>query len=137
MKSFLLDSSALIALVISDHEHHQRVSEWFQNTQSRFALCPITEGALGRYLLRTGESAAGVAHLLTLLHDHPRIEFWPDSISYLDVPLMGLRGHRQLTDAYLVALAASRKARLATLDIPLAATWPKQALLIPDSSTAQ
>lgn len=128
----LLDASTLIALVVSEHEHHDRASEWFQQvTESGVALCPITEGALGRFLLRTGESPAGVAQLLTTLHDHPAVDFWPDSISYLDVPHARIRGHRQLTDAYLVALAASRKAMLATLDRPVAATWPEHVLLIP------
>ena len=129
----LLDASVLIALVVSEHEHHDRASEWFQQVaEPGVALCPITEGALGRFLFRTGESAAGVAQLLAALHNHPSVDFWPDSISYVDVPLSRIRGHRQLTDAYLVALAASRKAVLATLDRPLAATWPEHVLLIPD-----
>lgn len=70
----LLDASTLIALVVSEHEHHDRASEWFQQA-----------------------SEFGVAHILTTLHDHPAVDFWPDSISYLDVPLPRIRGHRHLT----------------------------------------
>ena len=45
-------------------------------------------------------------------------EFWPDDLEVsraipVDLPLVG---HRQVTDAYLVALAASRGGVLATLD---------------------
>ncbi len=46
-------------------------------------------------------------------------QFIPDDISLLDEALIDSRallGHRQLTDAYLLALAVSHDARLVTLD---------------------
>ncbi|MGL5928860.1 MAG: hypothetical protein ACRCY8_08000 [Dermatophilaceae bacterium] len=49
------------------------------------------------------------------------VEFWPDSISDADVDPADIRGHRQVTDSYLLALAESRGARLATFDAALAA----------------
>jgi toxin-antitoxin system PIN domain toxin len=126
---YLLDSNAVIALVISEHEHHERVAAWTKSVD-RLALCPITEGAMVRFLIRGGETAATASQLLTELHRSPRIEFWPDSISYADVALEHVTGHRQVTDAYLAALAASHAARLATLDAALAGTLVETVELI-------
>ena len=53
----LLDAGALIALVIAEHGHHRRVTAWVMQAD-RIALCPITEGAMVRYLIRVGETAA-------------------------------------------------------------------------------
>lgn len=60
----------------------------------------------------------------------PGYEFWPDRLSYLDVALGRARGHRQVADAYLVSLAASRGGVLATLDQGLAAEFPEALLLV-------
>lgn len=127
---YLLDANALIALVVADHEHHQRVAAW-AGTVARIAVCPIVEGGLVRFLVRIGESCAAATALLTALAAADRCEFWPDSMSYVDVALDHVVGHRQVTDAYLAALAASRGARLATLDEGLAAALPDRVLLIP------
>jgi uncharacterized protein len=51
---------------------------------------------------------------------HPRHEFWSDNESFEAVPVRGVIGHRQVTDAYLAHLARSRKGRLATFDQGLA-----------------
>ena len=118
--SCLLDANAVIALVIAEHEHHDRVAAWITQAD-RIALCPITEGAMVRYLIRVGETTATTSQLLAALRQSPRVDFWPDSISYTDVALEHVTGHRQVTDAYLASLAASHQARLATLDQALAA----------------
>ena len=47
--------------------------------------------------------------------------FWPDQISYATVRWGGVIGHRQVTDAYLVALAQHHNGRVASLDRGLAA----------------
>lgn len=128
--SYLLDANAVIALVIAEHEHHARVTAWITRAD-RIALCPITEGAMVRYLIRVGETAATASQLLTALRQSPRVDFWPDSISYTDAALEHVTGHRQVTDAYLVSLAASHQARLATLDEALAAELGETVDLIP------
>lgn len=114
----LLDANVLIALVVAEHEFHDRASSWV-STVGRVAVCPITEGAVARFLLRVGESSQTVAALLSALRD--RCEFWPDAVSYADMDFSGIRGHRHVTDAYLAALARSRGAKLATFDEALAA----------------
>ena len=130
MSTFLLDANVLIALTVVEHQHHDRSSGWIARV-SRFAVCPIVEGALFRFLLRLGESTHTATAVLAGVRGHPQCEFWPDSLSYIDVDLTTVRGHRQVTDSYLVSLARARGGILATLDSPLADRYPDHSLLLP------
>jgi predicted nucleic acid-binding protein len=54
---------------------------------------------------------------------HPLHEFWPDGASVLDaraVDASRVHGPRQLTDVYLLALAAAHGGRLVTFDRAIA-----------------
>jgi uncharacterized protein len=127
---FLLDASAVIALTLSDHEHHDRAAAWAVGVD-RFALCPVVEGALVRFLLRLGQTQQVASSLLDSLYASGRFDFWPDEISYREADLLHVRGHRQVTDAYLAALAARHGAVLATFDEALVRTLPNRTQLIP------
>ena len=129
---YLLDANVLIALTVEEHEHHERSTTWAA-TADRFAVCPIVEGALVRFLLRLGESAATAADMVQRIHVLPSCEFWTDSISYADADLDHVVGHRQVTDAYLVSLARTHSAALATLDAGLASSVPDHTVLLPVS----
>jgi predicted nucleic acid-binding protein len=68
----------------------------------------------------------GVIQRLAEATQHPAHEFWADSISLVQNTLVNWRrlsGPRQLTDAYLLAMAVSRDGRFVTLDskVPLTA----------------
>jgi hypothetical protein len=129
--TYLLDANVLIALTVADHEHHARASAWASGI-TRFAVCPVVEGALVRFLVRVGESGGVARQVLDAVQALPACEFWPDSLSYAEADLDGIRGHRQVTDAYLVSLAADRAdARLATLDEALVQSRSERTLLIP------
>jgi toxin-antitoxin system PIN domain toxin len=131
--TYLLDANVLIALTVAEHEHHQRALAWVA-TIDRFAVCPIVEGALVRFLVRLGESPEAARQVLRAVHSVAGFEFWADSVSYSDADLGQIRGHRQVTDAYLVSLAASHPdALLATLDMGLAQAAPGQTQLLPIS----
>jgi toxin-antitoxin system PIN domain toxin len=130
--TYLLDANVLIALTVAEHEHHDPASRWAAGVE-RFALCPVVEGALVRFLVRIGESATAATRLLRAVHELPRCELWPDSISYVDADLGHVRGHRQVTDAYLATLATSRGGLLATLDQALARELPGSVAAIPSS----
>ena len=130
MTPHLLDANVLIALAVEEHDHHDRVSRWASGVD-RFALCPIAEGALIRYLIRIGEQLATATELLARMRAMPGVDFWPDSISYAEVDLSVVRGHSQVTDAYLVGLATANAGILATLDEGLAQEWPDAAFLLP------
>ena len=130
MTTYLLDANVLIALTVEEHEHHAPVAAWIRGVD-HVALCPIVEGSLIRFLVRIGESASVAVEVLRLLYAIPSCEFWPDSVTYVQADLSGIHGHRQVTDAYLVALVASRpEARLATLDRALAQLRPDLTALI-------
>ncbi len=130
MTTFLLDSNVLVAMTIEEHEHHERVVRWLTGIAS-FAVCPTVEGALARFLMRIGERPGTVAAVLDRIRRHDRCTFWPSDLSYGDVDLGDLRGHRQVTDGYLAALAARRSGLLATLDEALVTLRPTQTQLIP------
>lgn len=132
MTTYLLDANVLIALTVSEHEHHDRAAVWAAGIE-RFAICPVVEGALVRFLVRTGETPSVATTLLRAVHALPGCEFWPDSLSYADAPLDHVRGHRQVTDAYLAGLAAAGGDRsgLATLDEGLARELPELTVLVP------
>jgi uncharacterized protein len=129
--TYLLDANVLIALTVAEHEHHERASAW-ASTIDAFALCPVVEGALVRFLVRIGESAHVAQEVLRAVHALPGCEFWPNSLSYVATDLDHLRGHRQVTDAYLASLAAAQTdSVVATLDEGFARSLPDRAVLIP------
>jgi uncharacterized protein len=96
-----------------------------------FVTCPITQGSLVRTLLRDGQSADTALTVVAAIARNPRHKFWPDDLAYSDVPMRGVIGHRQVTDAYLAQLARVRDGRLATLDRGLANLHSDIADLVP------
>jgi toxin-antitoxin system PIN domain toxin len=127
----LLDANVLIALLVTDHVHHDVAEEWFAGSENNFATCPVTEGSLLRLLIREGQSADDAQAVLDALKDSERHEFWPDSVSYSDVPMNGVLGHRQVTDSYLAQLTRARGGRLVTFDQGLAGLHTDIADLLP------
>ena len=136
---YLLDANLLIALCMPEHVHHEDAMRWLASLgeiareHPTLALCAITEGALVRHTLRDNP-VAGIANaiaLLTAVKAWPGCQFWGDSLSYVDIDWRGVIGHKQVTDAYLVALAKSNNARLASFDRGLAALRPDLVGLVP------
>ena len=128
----LLDGNVLVALTDAAHVHHEQAAAWFTNSGHLFATCPITHGTLLRMLLSLGGAPDIQAALAVLgaLTSHARHRFWPDDIGYGAVLTRGLQGHRQVTDAYLAALARHHHGRLVTFDRGLAALHGDVATLI-------
>ena len=77
MTTYLLDANVLIALTVAEHEHHARAIAWAAGID-HFAVCPVVEGALVRFLVRVGESVSAAVQLLRAVHAVPACEFWPD-----------------------------------------------------------
>ena len=132
--TWLLDANVLVALSTQDHVDHMRASNWFYAEKSRqWATCPITQGALIRFQLRFGRGIkAGQAwSLVAEICALPNHTFWPDDLSFTGVSAKGILGHRQVTDAYLVAVAARHNGSVATMDQGLSALHPANSTLIP------
>jgi toxin-antitoxin system PIN domain toxin len=125
-----LDANALIALTVTDHIHHDVVEDWFSARTEPFATCPVTQGALIRFLLRTGATAAQALDVVRGFRAAAGHEFWADTLAYDDIAMHGVVGNRQVTDAYLAGLARARAGRLATLDRALALLHDDVALLV-------
>jgi len=130
MTAYLADGNVLIALVVVDHTHHDVAIEWFDRAAPTLATCPITEGALLRFLIREGRPASESMAVLDAIRSNDWHEFWPDAVPYEGSHLRGVIGHRQVTDAYLVALARHHGGRVATLDRGVAALHGDAALLL-------
>lgn len=124
----LLDVNALIALGWSHHVHHEAVRKWFLgHADEGWATCPITELGFIRIssnpkLVMQGATPGMAIEALRRLCLHRGHVFWPDDLPPRDesVAVEALTGHQQVTDAYLVALAARHGGTLATLDRALA-----------------
>ncbi len=136
MSTHLLDGNVLVALTDSAHVHHASASAWFASSSHPFATCPITQGTLLRMLLRHGAVATPklAADVLAKLSEHPRHQFWPADIDYQNVNRHGLIGHRQITDAYLAALARNKQGRLVSFDKGLAAVQSDVVVLLQNTS---
>ncbi len=122
---FLLDVNVLIALIDPGHVQHGNAHNWFAKVGKRaWATSPLTQNGLlrvvghPRYPNSPGTPAA-VADLMTALLDHPGHMFWADDITLLDerfVSTERLLNSGQVTDSYLLALAAAHGGALATFD---------------------
>ena len=119
--TFLLDANVLIPLCFPEHLHHPSAVKWLRQNPN-FAVCPITQGSLVRFLVRTFADGSQVAEVsLQRLAQMVGYEFWPDNLSFGSMSLSRVSGHNQVTDAYLVALAGTRNSKLATFDVALGA----------------
>ena len=123
----LLDVNALIALVDADHVGHRAIRTWFSaNQRSGWATCPLTENGMVRVLSQPAYASgqrtpAEVIEILAALKTAFKIshEFWAEDASLTDSSLFEstlIAGSRQVTDVYLIGLAARHEATLVTFD---------------------
>lgn len=127
---YLADGNVLVALTVAEHVHHELALEWFDADAPDLATCPITEGTLLRFLIREGRPATEAMGVLDALRDQDWHHFWPDDLPYDGSQLGGVVGHRQVTDAYLIALARHHAGMVVTLDRGLAALHPEATRLL-------
>ena len=120
----LLVTIVLIVLLDQCHLLHQPATLWLEGQLAHgWATCPITENGVVRIMVQpaypNAQPAALVAARLAEACSHASHAFWPEPISLLQEVLIRwdrLLGPRQITDAYLLALAASQGGRFASFD---------------------
>jgi len=123
--AFLLDINVLIARVDPCHEHHKRARRWLkEQTGADLVTCPLTENGFVRiyghpsYPGGPGSPALALEEL-RVIRSMSCHRFIADTLS-LDDPhaFHSLEGisPKQLTDLYLLALAARHQISFATLD---------------------
>ena len=128
----LLDVNLLLALFDPNHVHHDIAHDWLADDGgSAWATCAITENGFIRvvtspaYASEFTRPVDAIGLLRTFCASGHHV-FWDRTVSLRDESLFNpsfVRGHRQVTDAYLLGLAVAMGGRLATLDqrIPLGA----------------
>jgi uncharacterized protein len=128
LTDFLLDANALIALCWPSHEHHQKIQSWFKaNAHKGWATTPFTQAAFVRVMSQPAFSNGAIgpreaAELLTRNTTNRHHKFLALDLQIAEVIGIcsgGLMGHRQVTDAYLLALAVKTKCKLLTFDAGL------------------
>ena len=129
MRRALLDINVLIALLDGDHVDHRRARDWLHDAVvDGWASCAITQNGFVRIVSQprypSPVSPAQAISRLASATSTEHHQFWPCAVSLLDehvVDRTHLHGPRQVTDAYLLALATANDGRLVTFDrsIPL------------------
>ena len=120
----LLDVNVLVALLDASNVHHRAARDWLA-TQAHhgWASCPLTQNGCLRILSLSSypnpQPTAAVAQRLGLAVADPSHAFWPDTCSLLEPELIQwdrVLSSRQITDAYLLALAFANGGRLVIFD---------------------
>ncbi len=126
---WLLDANLLIALTHAAHVHHGEAHAWFGAvTKRHWATCALTQLAFIRLtsnprVVGTSITPAQAMQALASMASQPQHDYWgdaPEPLGLAPLASAALVGHRQVTDAYLLGLAAQRGECLATLDRGLA-----------------
>jgi toxin-antitoxin system PIN domain toxin len=120
----LLDVNVMIALLDAGHVMHQSARRWMADElEHGWASCPITQNAVLRILSQPAypnpQPVPQVAARLQEACGDPSHAFWPDDFSLLDDSVIHwhrVLGHRQITDAFLLALAVAHGGRFVTFD---------------------
>ncbi len=125
----LLDVNVLLALLDADHVDHSRARSWLSaEIDQGWASCAVTENGFVRVISQPrypGAIHPGEAiRRLRRATDTEYHAFWSCELSLLDGEIIDrsrLHGPRQVTDAYLLALAAANGGRFVTFDrgVPL------------------
>ena len=120
----LLDVNMLLALLDAGHMHHERAKTWLLSQPNvAWASCPLTQNGFIRIISQhayPGRVSVGEAtDLLADAAASGHHQFWPDDLSFLDKSAFNhslIHGPKQVTDAYLLALAVTHGGRLVALD---------------------
>lgn len=123
----LPDVNVLLALYDTFHVHHEAAQNWFASVRDKgWATCPLTENGFLRIISnptypnsRLSVPEAAKRLRVVLANTAATHQFWADDVSLCDTTrfdLSILRGHKQLTDLYLLGLCQQHSATLVTFD---------------------
>jgi toxin-antitoxin system PIN domain toxin len=125
----LPDVNVLVALVWESHVHHAAARRWFgTRSDDSFATCAMTQAGFVRVssnpqaLPQAISVGDAIANLTVLTHRDDHV-FLADGYGFVGNPHIDharIVGHRQVTDAVIVAVARQHGARVVTLDSGLA-----------------
>jgi predicted nucleic acid-binding protein len=122
--TYLLDVNALVALVVLEHEFHERIARWVRFLTSTgvpdLATCSITELGFVRVLSQAPQYEFSVSQARTSLlrlkkANGLKFKFIADDHDVSHIPAW-VKTAKQTTDGHLGQLAKAKGAILATLD---------------------
>jgi len=131
----LLDVNILLALLDAAHVHHERVKSWLLTPDiPAWTSCPLTQNGFVRIISQPAypghvsveRATSLLARAAASAHHH----FWADDLSFLDQSIFDhskIHGPKQITDAYLLALAVHHGGRLVALDRAIAVNCVRNA----------
>jgi uncharacterized protein len=122
----LLDVNVLIALAWPSHQFHEAATRRLERKEQRWATCAITQLGFIRLSSNPTVVQAAVAPsqaaalLVQMVADrwHTYLQLSPAPVGAASV-FDKVLGFRQVTDAYLIAVARNHGARLLTFDARL------------------
>lgn len=120
----LLDINVLLALLDRDHVHHQRARAWLsEEIDQGWASCAITQNGFVRIISQprypSPISPSQAIDMLSRATSTRYHEFWSCTASILDADTVNrsrVHSSKQVTDAYLLALAVENDGRFVTFD---------------------
>lgn len=125
----LLDVNVLLALLDADHVDHVTARSWLSAEIGHgWASCALTQNGVVRVISQprypSPVSPAEAIRRLLRATSTEHHEFWDCGLSVLDTRILNptrIHGPRQVTDAYLLALASEHGGRFVTFDrgVPL------------------
>jgi toxin-antitoxin system PIN domain toxin len=125
MRRLLLDVNVWVALFDDAHIHSRRANALLAEPGLKIASCPLVENGVIRVLNLPAYGRIGPLGLDRVRRQLQRAcaeldhEFWPDDISLRDESVADwsrIRGHQQITDVYLLALAVRHAGSLVSFD---------------------
>lgn len=120
----LLDVNVLLALLDGDHVDHHRAREWLTGQIDQgWASCAITQNGFVRIVSQprypNPVSPRDALDRLAAATETAYHAYWMCAVSIADPSVVDrslLHGPRQVTDAYLLALATANDGRFITFD---------------------
>jgi len=122
---YLPDVNVWVALLDEAHVFHAQALAFIEQPALKIATCPLIENGVIRVLNLPGYSKFGtvgfapVSQKLAAICTDIDHAFWPDGVSLRTAGVVNwprVMGHNQITDVYLLALAALNQGCLVTLD---------------------
>ncbi len=134
----LADVNVLVAFLWPQHAHHDAAVLWFATARFRgWASCPITQLGCVRVLCAQSQGVLTVPAAAALLNEavtEAHHTFWADDLPLSETRFVAslphIQGPRQLTDRYLLALAAAHNGTFATFDGAVGAGLPPASPLL-------
>ena len=122
---YLLNTNVLLGLIWTSHDFHRAAAKWFiENRRDGWATCAMTQAGFVRISAQsafaawggTVPSANASREAATTSEGHRFLIVDSVQADVQSICSGGLLGHRQVTDAWLLAIAVRHQCKLVSFD---------------------